>query len=105
MGKHGISAEYLEIIKNILKLYAENIDKVGLFGSRATGTYSDNSDIDMVIYGNIEETAIDRIWTLFEDSNMSVSIDVNAYNLIDYQPLKAHIDDVMITIFTRKDLM
>ncbi len=104
MNNHGLNKEQLDIIKKILCPYAKNIEKVGLFGSRATGKYRSNSDIDMVLYGDLDEKTLDRIWTLFEESLLPVKVDVSAYNLIDYPPLKAHIDEVMKVLFTREEL-
>jgi len=105
MNNHGLNKEQLNIIKEILRPYAQDIEKVGLFGSRATGKYRPNSDIDMVLYGDIDEKTLDHIWTLFEESLLPVKLDVAAYNLIDYPPLKAHIDEVMKVLFTHKELL
>ena len=102
--KHGLSAEHLSIIRQILKPYANAIDSVGLFGSRAQGTYRENSDIDMVLYGRLREADIDRIYSLFEESFLPVKVDVNAYHLIEYPPLKAHVDAAISVLFTHEDL-
>ena len=104
MTNHGLNENHLKIIKGILKPYAQDIEKVGLLGSRATGKYRSNSDIDMVLYGNINEPTLDRIWTLFDASNLPVSVDVAVYDLIDYPPLKNHVDDSMEVLFTHAEL-
>lgn len=104
MTNHGLSQKHLTIIRDILSLYADKIDTVGLFGSRAQGTHRNNSDIDIVLYGSINEREIDRIFTLFDESNLPVSVDITAYHLINYPPLKTHIDACMQPIFTTSDL-
>jgi predicted nucleotidyltransferase len=110
MSQHGLSGEQVQIIQGILRLYREKIDKVGLFGSRATGTFRDNSDIDLVLYGaSLCEADIDRLHTLFEETLLPFNVDVTAYHLIDYPPLKKHIDEVMVelldeSIYTNIDL-
>ena len=48
---HGLQEQQLEIIKDICRKFANCIDKVSLFGSRATGSYKSYSDIDLVVYG------------------------------------------------------
>ena len=58
---HGIQENYLESIKNILAENCQNIDKVCLFGSRATGNFTKTSDIDLVLYGYISEQESDRL--------------------------------------------
>lgn len=101
---HGLSTRQLETIRGILAPYARHITKVALFGSRATGNYRRNSDVDLVLYGDLEEGGIDRLWTLFSESNLPFSVDVKGYELINYRPLKEHIDQVGKLLFTQGDL-
>ena len=101
---HGLSDRQLAVLKQILALYAEDIASVELFGSRATGDYRPNSDVDLVLRGGIKEKQIDRLWTLFHESNLPISVDVKSYELTTYPPLKAHMDKVCKTLFTQQDL-
>lgn len=101
---HGLSDRQLAVLKQILALYAEEITSVDLFGSRATGDYRPNSDVDLVLRGGIKEKQIDRLWTLFHESNLPISVDVKSYELTTYPPLKAHMDKVCKTLFTQQDL-
>ena len=101
---HGLSNEQLSEIKIILQPFANDIESLGLFGSRATGRYRPNSDIDMVIYGDLSEKTADRIATLFGDSKLPIKVDVISYNHIAYPALKAHIDAVVKPLFTHEDL-
>ncbi len=100
---HGLSHGHLEIIKKILKPWAHQINRVALFGSRATGKYRDNSDIDLVLYSNADDPLdtkiMDRIWTLFNESSLPYKVDINAYELITYPPFKHHIDEVNRVLF------
>lgn len=104
MIRHGLSSKQLDIIRDILRPFLEHIDSVGLFGSRATGLYRANSDIDIVIYGSLDEKSIDRLFTLLNESQLPMTVDVQAYNLIKYQPLKDHIDANMLVLFNRESL-
>lgn len=90
---HGLKDSDLNIIQNILKPYRHKIQKIGIFGSRATGRYKPYSDIDMVLYGDITEAEGNHITTLFIDSSLIYHVDVVIYNHIDYLPLKQHIDE------------
>jgi predicted nucleotidyltransferase len=101
---HGLNKFQLNTLRNILSPFKKQIESISLFGSRATGNYRPNSDIDIVIYGTIDAKTIDRIHTLLNDSNIPYKIDVQAYNLIDYTPLKNHIDTNMKVLFNKKDL-
>jgi len=104
MSESGLTNKQLHIIRDILTPYYSCIDKVALFGLRATDTFRDNSDIDMVLFGNIDEKIIDRLRTLFDESDLSVKVDVNSFDLIAYPPLKEHIGKVMKPLFTKNDL-
>ena len=101
---HGLSTRHLETIKRILAPYSCQINRVALFGSRATGNYRGNSDIDLVLYGDLEEEWVDRLWTMFNESNLPFSVDVKGYELIKYGPLKSHIDQVGKLLFTQGEL-
>ena len=99
MSQYGLSKHQIKLIHDVLKPYCDKIEKVGLFGSRATNTFRDNSDIDLVLYGaSLCEADIDRLHTLFEETILPYSVDVTAYHLIDYLPLKQHIDAVIVEL-------
>jgi len=98
MSQHGLTTSQLEIIRQILKPYAEKIEKAGFFGSRATGRYTPSSDIDLVLYGDLDTKTIDHLWTLFDESSLPFKVDVLAYQLINHKALKQHIDEVMLPI-------
>lgn len=104
LSKHGLTPDQIAQIAAVLYPYADKIETVGLFGSRAQGTYRPNSDVDMVIKGNLNEDDLDRLHTLFDESLLPFKFDVNAYHLIDYPPLKQHIDMVFCPILSHEDL-
>jgi uncharacterized protein len=105
MTLHGLNPDHIQTIKALLRPYADTIETVGLFGSRATGSYRNNSDIDMVLYGSLTESTVDRLHTVFSESLLPMRVDVKAYSLVDYPPLKAHIDSVMYPLLHRADLL
>lgn len=105
MADHGLSPDHLVAIRRVLAPFAHSIDAVGLFGSRATGRARHNSDVDLVLYGDLDTAAVDRIYTLFAESLLPFTVDVQAYRLIAYPPLKQHIDDHMQPLFTQADLL
>jgi predicted nucleotidyltransferase len=103
MSNHGLSKKQLGTLLSILIPF-DKIDYVGLFGSRATGRYRPNSDIDLVIYGPIDEKTTDRLFTLLNDSNLPLKIDLQAYDLINHLPLKERIDNNMLPLFTHEQI-
>ena len=102
---HGLSDYQLDTLRSILSRFANSIELAGLFGSRATGKARPNSDIDLVLYGDVSSEAVDRIWTLCNDSDLAIGVDVSAYELINNPALKAHIDRVMQPLFTNEELL
>ncbi|MFN3819822.1 nucleotidyltransferase family protein [Blastomonas sp.] len=99
-----LDEERLAVLASVLQPYAHRIDKVAVFGSHAMGRARRNSDIDLVIYGRLDEGDIDRIWTLLDESPLAVTVDVVGYNLPLYPPLRAHIDRTAQTLFMSADL-
>ncbi len=104
MAEPTLTASERETLANVLAPFADRIERVGVFGSRATGRARPNSDIDLVIYGDIDAELENRLWTLFEDSNLAVTVDLAAYPLILHPGLKAHIDATVATVFKKRDL-
>lgn len=96
---HGLSDRHLSIISEILEPYAGHITKFGLFGSRATGRYRPESDIDLVIFGDIDPATRDRIWNRFHESSLPFRVDLCVYDLVDNAALRTHIDQVFHPLF------
>lgn len=104
MADHGLTRQQLDELARVLAPFADQIERVALFGSRATGTARANSDIDLVIHGPVDAATADRLWTLFDASSLPVTVDVLAYDAIVTPALKAHVDAVDNTLFTRATL-
>ena len=101
---HGLSGPQIRQIKDIISQCAPDAERVALFGSRADGTYKNHSDIDLVIYGDMDEAVIRRLFTLFLESSLPYKVDVTVYQLVSYPPLKRHIDECSRTLFTEDEL-
>lgn len=67
-------------------------------------TDREDSDIDLVLYGDLSQADVDRLCTLFEEGGLPVTVDVIAYAADLYPPLKHHIDSFAQPLFTREDL-
>ena len=51
-----------------------------LFGSRAMGRASPQSDVDLVIYGADDPRLVDQLFTLFDESLLPMTVDVVDYD-------------------------
>jgi len=89
---HGIPKSQIQKIKDILLPFAEKIEQVKIFGSRATGKFRENSDVDLAIFGKITAEEVARINTLLMESGLYLEVQVLAYDRLQHPPLKRHID-------------
>ena len=101
---HGIGQNHLQMIRQILAENCPHIDRVSLFGSRATGQFTPTSDIDLVLYGPISEPERDRIHTCFHESRIPHRVDLIAYDHISHRGLKRRVDAIARPLFDRQQL-
>ena len=101
---HGLSQNELATMLKILAPFSERIDSVGVFGSRATGQFTDISDIDLVLYGSLSPQETARLNTLFDESNLGLRVEIKSYSEIKFPPLIRHIDSCVKTLFTKEQL-
>ena len=101
---HGLSHGELNIILKVLAPFHASIEVACLFGSRACGEFKPYSDIDLVLFGNLEKQQVARIYTLLDDSALGLSVDLLAYSLIQHPPLKLHIDHKAKQLFSHSEL-
>jgi predicted nucleotidyltransferase len=85
--------------------YARHIDRVGILGSRATGKAGPASDIDIVLYGDLDVQSERRLWTMLDETELPVAVDLVVYSRIKNALLKSHIDAVCVELFTCRDLL
>ncbi len=79
-----------------------NIKKLAVFGSRAKGTDRENSDIDIVVYGNIDKSLIFKLHELLEENApYPFFVDIVSYKNAD-ELLKTEIDKNNIVLFERQ---
>ncbi len=95
-----ISASTWEKLNAVFAAYPE-LTAVTLFGSRATGKSTPRSDFDLVTQGITDHYRLGRLVLDLEDLDIPQKCDVQAYESIGYAPLKRHIDEFGITIYTK----
>ena len=106
MSDPGITLTEREraIVSSVLRGFADRIDRVTVFGSRALGRARPASDIDLAIHGALDGAALARLWSLFDRSGLAVTTDLVHYEALGDVPLRRHIDRYGKTLFTRGDL-
>lgn len=90
----GIKPKSFRLILSALSEF-EEIEKAGICGSRALGTYKSGSDIDLVIYGGnvTEHTVLKLKVKLEQELPIPYYFDLIHYETISNLNLKQHIDD------------
>ena len=101
MQETGLSMETLDLLKNVFKKHL-NIEQVKLYGSRAKGTFSERSDIDLAAYGKaLNRFMIADILLDLDDLDIPYLIDLQNYQDLKNRHLIEHIGRVGVIIFDR----
>lgn len=95
----GLSDEHLKMI--IAVLAKTPITKAVIFGSRAKGNYKPNSDIDIAVFVGDDGNIINIISTELDELPTPYKFDIIAYESIQNQDLKEHIDRVGKEIYKK----
>ena len=90
MDKFGLPDKTIE---TIIKLFAsfKEINEVKIFGSRARGDFKKGSDIDLALFGEINEKLLRHITSELDELPTPYKFDVVNYNDIDNIDLKQKI--------------
>lgn len=78
-----------------------DLESVTLFGSRATGSATPRSDIDLATRGIRDRLTLGRLALDLEDLDVPQKIDAKALENISYAPLVRHIESVGVVIYER----
>ena len=94
MKEFGIDDKNLHLIRSIFKDF-HVINKVLVYGSRAKGNYSEQSDIDLVIADtNIDRKTIGEILLAINNSDFPYTVDLQNMEAIKNPQLQEHIQRV-----------
>ena len=99
----GLTTAQREALRQALAPFADRIEQVQLYGSRARGDHRPGSDVDLVIRGALNQETLLAIAAAIEASDLSVHADV-ALPPPPGSPLAPVIAQEAITLFERADL-
>jgi predicted nucleotidyltransferase len=100
MSDFGLAEREQELIRTTLKRHP-GVVEARVYGSRAMGRHRPNSDIDVVIWGDIDEAELTRIHSELEELPLPYLFDVSQFENIRHRPLRAHIERVGQPIYRR----
>ena len=100
MSERGLHPVVLRQLLSVFEQYPD-LSAVRLYGSYATGKATPRSDIDLATVGLVDRFRLGRLALDLEDLPIPQKCDVQAYESINYEPLRQHIDERGITIYEK----
>ena len=93
----------LTTMRKLTSVFADwsDLTEVVLYGSRAIGTATPRSDIDLATRGIKDELRLGRLALDLDDLNIPQRIELQDYDSIRYVPLRKHIDAYGISLYRR----
>ncbi len=88
----------LEQVRSVLRLHPE-VHSATLFGSRAKGTHTPRSDVDLALSGQVTALRAETIAAELEELPLPFRFDVQALDQIRFAPLLEHIQRVGTEIY------
>jgi len=99
--KYGLSDHTLQKIRGVFSHYPQ-VEKAILYGSRATGTYRNGSDIDLTLYGNaLTHSVLSRIDTELDDLLLPYTIDLSIFHQIDNPTMIEQIQRIGVNFYKK----
>jgi predicted nucleotidyltransferase len=88
----------LELVRSVLRQHPE-IESATLLGSRAKGTHTPRSDVDLALAGSLGALGTEAIAAELEELPLPYRFDVHALAAITHVPLLEHIARVGMVIY------
>ena len=98
MKKPALEPAEFALLRGVFGRHPE-IRAVKLFGSRARGTHTAGSDIDLALYGELDALRADAIAAELDELPLPYRYDVKPFHLIKLEPLREHIERVGMTVY------
>lgn len=98
MTRDPLVASELELVISVLRQHPE-IESAILFGSRAKGTHSERSDVDLALTGPLDALGAEAIAAELEELPLPYRFDLHALAAITHAPLLEHIERVGEVIY------
>src|SRR5690606_14984700 len=96
--KPGLTQRELELVKGVLRRHPK-VNSATVFGSRAKGTHSSRSDVDLSVTGAVDPLRAEGIAAELEELPLPYRFEVRAFDHISNAALKEHIERVGIVIY------
>jgi predicted nucleotidyltransferase len=98
MKTPALQSNELALLRQVFRRHPE-IKLVKLFGSRAKGTPSPGSDIDLALWGDVDAVQAESIAAELDELPLPYQYDVKPFHLIRLIPLREHIERAGLTVY------
>lgn len=88
----------LDMVRSVFRFHPE-VTTATLFGSRAKGTHSERSDVDIAVAGDVAPLEAEAIAAELEELPLPYRFEVQPLAHIHHRPLLEHIQRVGIPIY------
>jgi predicted nucleotidyltransferase len=101
--RFGLSEATIQKLCAVLKQYPQ-VEQAVLYGSRATGTYRNGSDIDLALFGDdLNLQTLCKIMNAIDDLMLPHSVDLVIFGQVSDPDLRAHIQQAGVVFYQRKE--
>lgn len=101
MTGEGLNRAEMALISTILQKHPK-IDSAILFGSRAKGTHSNRSDVDLAVSGDVSPLEAEAVASDLDELPLPYRFEVQALKEIKHRALIEHIKRVGVVIYTEQ---
>ncbi len=93
----SLTPRELDMMRAVLRRHSE-VATASVFGSRAKGTHTERSDVDLAVTGNVSPLAAEAIAAELDELPLPYRFEVHSIEHIRHDPLLEHIRRVGIII-------
>jgi len=104
MSDLGLTEREQQLIRRVLERHPE-VESAKIFGSRAKGTATPSSDVDIAVWGRISTPLLAIIAGELDELPLPYLFDIQDYSGIRHLPLREHIDRAGKLFYTKPHLL
>jgi predicted nucleotidyltransferase len=98
MNRPPLTPAEVALLETVFRCHPE-ITRVEIFGSRAKGTHTSRSDIDLAIWGRVSALRAEAIADELEELPLPYRFDVLRFEAIESAALREHIERVGLPVY------
>jgi uncharacterized protein len=98
MSAEALSSHERALLNDVFRRHPE-IKAVRLFGSRAKGTHTPRSDVDLAVWGEVDPLRAEAIRAELDELPLPYRYDVTPFHEIALPSLREHIERVGILLY------